>query len=149
MAYLLDTNVLVRLANLDDASHAVAARSIIGLHRRGEALCIAPQNLIEFRGVATRPAAANGLGLGVAEAESQATSFESAFLLMPETPDLFPAWKALVGSRAVTGKQVHDARLVAACNVRGVSHLLTFDGSHFGRLSSYGPGVVIVDPASV
>ena len=54
-----------------------------------------------------------------------------------------------MGSRAVTGKQVHDARLVAARNVHGVSHLLTFDGSHFGRLSSYGPGVVIVDPASV
>jgi hypothetical protein len=30
-----------------------------------------------------------------------------------------------------------------------VSHLLTFNGAHFGRLAGFGPGVVIVDPASV
>src|SRR4051794_41001165 len=38
MAHLLDTNILVRLANTADASHAVAARAVVELHRRGEAL---------------------------------------------------------------------------------------------------------------
>ena len=36
MAYLIDTNILVRLANSADASHAVAARAVLDLHRRGE-----------------------------------------------------------------------------------------------------------------
>jgi len=147
--YLIDTNVLIRLANTADAAHGVAADSVAELHRRGELLHITPQNLVEFRSVATRPLAVNGLGLTAGEAEVKAAAFEAAFPLLPETPDIFPAWKALVESLGVVGKQVHDARLVAVCLAHKVSHLLTFDGSHFARMGAVGPGVVIVDPASV
>jgi hypothetical protein len=35
MAHLLDTNVLVRLANAVDARHAEATRAVVELHRRG------------------------------------------------------------------------------------------------------------------
>ncbi len=54
MAHLLDTNVLVRLANVADSRHAVAAQAVLELHRRGEVLHITPQNLVEFRNMATR-----------------------------------------------------------------------------------------------
>ncbi len=147
--YLIDTNILIRLANTADATHGVAAGSVAELHRRGELLHITPQNLVEFRSVATRPLAANGLGLSAAEAEAKATAFEAAFPLLPETPDIFPAWKALVEALGVVGKQVHDARLVAVCHAHKVSHLLTFDGSHFTRIGAVPPRVVIVDPARV
>jgi hypothetical protein len=30
-----------------------------------------------------------------------------------------------------------------------VSHLLTFNVAHFARLAAFGPGVVVVAPASV
>ena len=53
------------------------------------------------------------------------------------------------GALAVVGKQVHDARLVAVCHVHRVTHLLTFNVSHFSRPASFGPGVVVVDPVSV
>lgn len=69
MSYLIDTSVLARLANAADAFHPIAARTVVELHRRGEVLQIAPQNLIEFRNVATRPLAVNGLGLSAPEAE--------------------------------------------------------------------------------
>ena len=36
MAHLLDTNVLVRLANTADARHAEATRAVVELHRRRE-----------------------------------------------------------------------------------------------------------------
>jgi len=49
----------------------------------------------------------------------------------------------------VIGKQVHDARLIAICHAQGVTHLLTFNTAHFARLAGFGPGVVVVDPASV
>ena len=49
----------------------------------------------------------------------------------------------------VTGKQVHDARLVAVCHVHGVPRLLTFNVGHFLRLSAIPPGVVVIDPAAV
>jgi hypothetical protein len=40
-------------------------------------------------------------------------------------------------------------RLVAVCHVHGVTQLLTFNVAHFVRLAAFGPGVVVVDPASV
>ncbi|HET6575135.1 MAG TPA: type II toxin-antitoxin system VapC family toxin [Fimbriiglobus sp.] len=146
---MIDTSVLARLANTADAFHAVAGRAVVELHRRGEVLHVTPQNLVEFRNMATRPVAANGLGLAVVDAEAKAAAFEATFPLLVETPDIFPAWKALVEALGVIGKQVHDARLVAVCHVHGVSHLLTFNVGHFARLAAFGPGVVVVDPASV
>ncbi len=76
MAYLNDTTVLARLANAADAQHAVAARAVLELHRRGELLNVTPQVMIEFRNVATRPLAVNGLGLSIVDAEAQAATFE-------------------------------------------------------------------------
>ncbi len=119
------------------------------LHRPGEVLHVTPQVLIEFRNVATRPIAVNGLGLSAVDAETQAAMFESRFTLLSEVPDIYPAWKALVTAQSVIGKQVHDARLVAVCHVHGVTHLLTFNISHFARMAGFAPGVVVVDPASV
>jgi predicted nucleic acid-binding protein len=149
VAFLVDTSVLVRLANRADASYPVADRAVVELHRRGQLLHLTPQNLIEFRNVATRPVAVNGLGLGAAAAETKAADFEALFTLLPETPDIYPAWKALVAAAGVIGKQVHDARLVAVCHVHRVGELLTFNTAHFAPLGGFGPGVVVVHPASV
>jgi predicted nucleic acid-binding protein len=149
VAYLIDTSILGRLANASDAQHAVAGRAVLELHRRGEVLHVTPQVLIEFRNVATRPVAVNGLGLSTVDAEALATTFESRFPLLAEMPDIYPAWKALVGALSVIGKQVHDARLVAVCHVHGVTHLLTLNVGHFARMAGFGPGIVVVDPASV
>jgi predicted nucleic acid-binding protein len=149
MALLLDTSVLVRLANASDVQHPVAARAVLELHRRGDLLQITPQALIEFRNVATRPKSLNGAGLPVADAETYAAIFEGKFPLLADTPDVYPAWKGLVGALGVIGKQVHDARLVAVCHVHGVTHLLTFNVGHFTRLAAFGPSVVVVDPATV
>lgn len=149
MACLLDTSILVRLANGGDPRHAVAVRAVLELHRRGEVLHITPQVMVEFRNVATRPLAANGAGLPIAGAEAHAAAFEARFSLLPETPDIYPAWKALVGALGVIGKQVHDARLVAVCHAHGVTHVLTFNVSHFARFAAFGPGVVVVDPTTV
>ena len=61
MAYLIDTSILARLANTGDTSYPVATHAVLELHRRGEVLHVALQNLVEFRNVATRPVALNGL----------------------------------------------------------------------------------------
>jgi predicted nucleic acid-binding protein len=149
VAFLVDTSILGRLANRADPAYPVADRAVTELHRRGELLHLTPQNLVEFRNVATRPTAANGLGLSPAEAEAKAVDFEALFPLLLETPDIYLAWKTLVIAAAAIGKQVHDVRLLAVCHVNGVSHLLTFNTIHFARLASFGPGIVVVHPASV
>ena len=149
MAYLIDTNVLGRLANKSDAQHGMALRAAIELHRRGEILQLTPQVLIEFRSIATRPIAQNGLGLSAVDTEALAAGFESAFPLVEDTPDIYPAWKGVVAGLGIIGKQVHDARLVAVCHAHAITHLLTFDLADFSRMAQSGPGLVIVDPASI
>lgn len=149
MAFLIDTNILVRLANRHDAFYSIADRTVATLFLRNETLHVTPQNFIEFRNVATRPKMVNGLGLAFADAEITAADFEKLFPLLADTPDIYPAWKALVTAAGVIGKQVHDARLVAVCHVHKVTHLLTFNTSHFAALASVGPGLIVVDPATV
>ncbi|MDB5389452.1 MAG: hypothetical protein JWM11_5098 [Planctomycetaceae bacterium] len=149
MAHLVDTSVLARLANKADQFHSVATQAVMALHRRGEILHVTSQNLTEFRNVATRPTAVNGLGLSAIDTEAIAEVWEAMFPLLAETPAIFPAWKVLVGNLGIIGKQVHDARLVAVCHVHAVTHLLTFNVSHFVRMAKFGPGIEIVDPASI
>jgi predicted nucleic acid-binding protein len=149
VAYLIDTSILARLANTADVQYPVAIHAVMELHRRGETMRLTPQNLIEFRNAATRPVAQNGLGLTATEAKSRASIFEAAFPLIEETPAIYPAWKALVDAMGVIGKQVHDARLVVCCHVHGISHLLSFNTTHFSRFAAFGPGIVIVAPNSV
>jgi predicted nucleic acid-binding protein len=115
MAHLVDTSILVRLANTADALHAIAAHAVLELHQRGEVLHVTAQNLIELRNLATRPKTVNGLGLLPVDAEATAATFEGKLPLLAETADIYPAWKALVNALGVIGKQVHDARLVAVC----------------------------------
>jgi predicted nucleic acid-binding protein len=141
VAYLIDTSILGRLANTADISHPVATRAVVELHRRGEFLHITPQVLIEFRNVATRAVALNGLGLRVAEAEAKAGVFESTFPMLEETQDIYPAWKDLVKALSVIGKRVHDDRLVAVCHVHQVTHLLTFNVSHFIPMAGHADDV--------
>lgn len=149
MAYLLDTSILARLANTADVSYPVATEAVLKLHRGGEVLHVSAQNLIEFRNVATRPVALNGLGLAPSEAEAKTAGFEAAFPLLADGPDIFPLWKAVVAALTIVGKQVHDARLLAVCHAHKVTHLLTFNVPHFTRLATFGTGITVVDPGTV
>jgi predicted nucleic acid-binding protein len=149
VAYLIDTSILARLANAADLSYPIALHSVMELHRRGEVLHIAPQNLVEFRNVATRPTAVNGLGLTAAEATVKAAFFEAAFPLLADSPDIHTGWKTIVEALGVIGKQVYDARLVAVCHVHAITHVLTFNTAHFTRLAAFWPGMVVVDPPRV
>jgi predicted nucleic acid-binding protein len=45
----------------------------------------------------------------------------------------------------VSGKQAHDARIVAAMNVHKLTHLLTFNTADFKRYD----GITVVNPSSV
>jgi len=149
MVILIDTSVLVRMANQTDAAYPVALAAVAELHRRSEVLHITSQNLIEFRNVATRPLAVNGLGMTLQQAELAADLYESRFPLLPETDGIHSTWKSIVTALGVIGKQVHDARLVAICHVHQIFHLLTFNSNHFTRLAQFGPGIVILDPAKL
>jgi predicted nucleic acid-binding protein len=149
MAFLLDSSVLVRLVNTADPQSAIAQRAITVLEAADEMLCLTPQNLIEFRNVATRPVTVNGLGYSPATVELYAARFETRYILLDEMAAIYPTWKRIVQAVGVIGKQVHDARLVAVCHVYGLSHILTFNVRDFQRFTTLPPGLAVVDPRTV
>ena len=132
MAVLLDTNILLRLAQPHHPSSSVALRALRGLRIKNESLHITQQNIVEFWAVATRPIVANGLGISTEQAAAEIDALKRLFILLPELP-LQDAWERLVVDHAVSGKNVHDARMVAAMVVHGVESILTFNTQDFLR----------------
>ena len=77
--------------------------------------------------------------------ERYVSRLESMLDFFPDTPAIYIEWRRLVSARSVSGRQVHDARLVAAMNLHGVSNVLTFNVSDFRRYSE----VTAVHPRQV
>jgi predicted nucleic acid-binding protein len=133
MSYLIDTNVLLRLAKKDHPMSPDARRALVTLRKQGERLCITGQNLIEFWAVATRPVENNGLGLSIEEAARVTGRIKQLLKFLPDTSEIFIAWERLVIEHQVKGKPSHDARLVAAMVAHQITHLLTFNVNDFKR----------------
>jgi predicted nucleic acid-binding protein len=142
---LVDTSVLIRALQPHHPLFISADRAIRLLPGRGRRLHIVAQNLIELWVVATRPLGENGLGMTPSDAAAELSRIKSMFLFLPETPAIYPAWEALVLKHAVSGKPSHDARLVAAMQVHGLTAVLTFDKTDFARF----PGIQVIHPADV
>ncbi|MBK1986987.1 type II toxin-antitoxin system VapC family toxin [Sphaerospermopsis aphanizomenoides BCCUSP55] len=144
MSYLVDTNILLRLVQKNNPMNPDAQRAIVTLKQKCELLYIIPQNLIEFWAVATRPINSNGLGLTIIQAAEETEKLKKIFTLQTDTPEIFIEWESLVIKHQVMGKQVHDARLVAAMVTHKITHLLTFNIDDFKRFSE----IVVVDARS-
>jgi predicted nucleic acid-binding protein len=133
MSFLLDTNILLRSIDVHHAMHGDAIKAIKILRSQGELLHITPQNTIEFWNVYTRPLERNGLGRTASEADAELSRLEILFPLLPDSPQIYPQWRKLVSDYGVIGVNVHDAKLVAAMLVHGVTHILTFNVRDFRR----------------
>lgn len=145
MPVLIDTNILLRLLEPTDPEYGLVRGAVEALAARGESLCFASQNLIEFWNVCTRPISKNGLGLTPAQTDERATLMESRFRLLPDNERVHAEWRRLVVAHSVAGVQVHDARLVAAMLAHGVPQLLSLNDRDFGRYS----GISVVHPRDV
>ena len=145
MRWLVDTNVLLRSAQTSHPVYDDVARSVSILASRRDELHVVAQNLIEFWAVATRPIVNNGLELSIRQTEVEVSRLKSLFALVPDTPEIFSEWERIVLQYQVSGKQVHDARLVAAMKVHGLSSLLTFDVGDFKRFTE----ITVVNPRDV
>ena len=150
MAYLVDTNIIVRGSDPGDPNYHLAKYAVEMLRLAGQSLCLSRQNLIEYRNVATRPIDKNGLGMSVTEADKELTRLESVFITLPDNDFIYAKWRTLVTAKAVSGRQVHDARLVAVMLTYGITHILTFNDLDFVRFVSLphelGEGVIAVHP---
>ncbi len=106
--------------------YRVAEAAVAELRWQGDDLCVAPQNLYEFWVIATRPLDQNGLGLPPLHAQAALARLKGLFRLLDETPAVFLRWEQLVTQYQFSGKNAHDAYLVASMIVHGISRIPHF-----------------------
>lgn len=133
MICLIDTNILLRLIELESRQHEEAQAAIDQLLKSGDPLYVLLQNVSEFWNVCTRPAENNGLGLTVKQTNDELSKLEQVFDLLLDTEDVYNNWRELVVKFAVSGVKVHDAKIVAAMKAHNIENLLTFNTDDFKR----------------
>ena len=142
---LVDTSVLLRTLQPHHPLYVPAERALRLLPEQGRRLHVVAQNLIELWVVATRPLGENGLGMTTHQATAEIERVKGMFLFLPDTPAIYPAWEALVTQYSVAGKPAHDARLVAALTVHGLTAILPYDRTGFSRFA----GIKVIQPTEV
>ena len=142
---LLDTNIILRLSDQHSHQHSVIQKAIQVLIGQGANIVLAPQVLVEFWAVATRPIKDNGFGWDPVIVHKAITGLRSRFHVLPETPGLFQRWLDLVVQHKVCGKSIHDARIAAIALEHKTERLLTFNVQDFARFS----GLTALSPAAV
>ena len=131
--YLIDTNILLRYADTGASQHPLIMQALETLALRRDEVVIVPQTIYEFWSVVTRPADKNGSGWTITKVSTVIDQIIKRFPLLPDVPSVFENWLELVTRFEVKGKQVHDARLVAAIQTHNVDNLLTLNIKDFER----------------
>lgn len=133
LAFLVDTNVLLRLSQRKSPEFTLIRNAVGSLRHAQIPLYYVAQNLVEFWNVSTRPTAQNGYGLSLADTDQAARRIEKLFILLPEVEAIHQEWRRLVVKYGVSGVKVHDARLVAAMFVYRIGRILTLNARDFDR----------------
>ena len=145
MRILFDTNVLVRLAEVAHPHHQIARAAVDRIEDNDHEPCVVPQIAYEYWVVVTRPVSENGLGLAPVEADRAIDSWKGLFTMLLDERGVYSTWRDLVRQTGVIGKRAHDARIVAAMQRHGLTHLLTFNLQHFKPFGA----IQLLDPAAV
>jgi predicted nucleic acid-binding protein len=136
---VVDTNILLRMTRRSDPQHQLVDSALTQLVNQGTTLHYTHQNIAELWNVMTRPVSRNGLGLTVSEAETEVRAIERGMTLLPDSEAVYREWRNIILRYAVSGVQVHDARLAAAMYVHRVAHILTLNVTDFDRFSNLAP----------
>lgn len=142
---LVDTNILLRLTRRPDPQYTLVGTALAQLAAKHTTLYYTHQNIAEFWNAMTRPLDRNGLGMSIPDTERIVRAIEAGMAFLPDNEAVYREWRTLVFDQAVSGVQVHDARLAAAMRVHRVSHILTLNTADFSRF----PDITALHPADV
>ena len=145
MDYLVDSNILLRHIEPRHPMHPEAVNAVTALLNAGESVYVIPQNISEFWNVCTRPLNKNGLGFTPAQTDLELKRIESLLTVLLDNAGIYPQWRQIVVKHAVSGVQVHDARIVAAMRAHGITHLVTFNQADFKRYTD----IMVMTPQEV
>jgi predicted nucleic acid-binding protein len=130
---LLDTNVLLAATDEGRAEHAAALAALNEWPAAGMELYTSGQILREYFSVATRAVELNGLGMVRPEALANVRAFRVRLRALDESVKVVDRLLRLLEDVECSGKQVHDANIVATMLVHGVDTVVTMNVSDFAR----------------
>ena len=129
----LDTNVLVAASADAHPSHAMASALISRLVAERAPLAISNQVCREFLSVMTRQPLGAARTLTVEEALAALDHWRGACAVFREDETVLSEFIDLVRKHGVSGKQVHDANIVATMRANGLRRLATLNVADFER----------------
>ena len=132
----VDTNVLIYASRTNAPLHRSAMTALSRLHLEKSALWLSQQVLREYLAASTRPQS-TGPSLAMAAAVADVQQFRNRFNIAEDSPEVLDRLLLLLTAHRVSGKQVHDANLVATMLVSGVRRLVTYNSGDFHRFGKF------------
>jgi predicted nucleic acid-binding protein len=139
---VLDTNVLLAATDEAREEHEQAVAAINLWPGSGLVLYTSGQILREYLAVATRPLDQNGLGMAQPDAVANVRALRARLNLLVENTKVSDRLLDLLDTVQCTGKQVHDANVVAVMLVHGINTIVTMNVDDFAR---FGDHIQVVD----
>lgn len=130
---VLDTNVLLAATDEARADHHGAVMALNVWPASGVALYTSGQILREYLAVATRLVDHNGLGLERSAAVANVRALRQRLRLLAEDGKVADRLLQVLDAVDCTGKQVHDANVVATMLVHGIDTIVTSNVDDFAR----------------
>jgi predicted nucleic acid-binding protein len=131
----LDTNVLVYATVPAAPLHTPAAAVLATAQAAGGELWISRQILREYLAVLSRPQTFTP-PIAAHQLVNEVQAFQALFLIADETAVVTANLLNLISTVPVSGKQVHDANVVATMQAYGIQRLLTHNTGDFARFGS-------------
>ncbi|HSG38791.1 MAG TPA: PIN domain-containing protein [Thermoanaerobaculia bacterium] len=128
--WFVDTNVLVYATNLESPWYQAATETLNRARQEGIELVISGQILREYLVVATRAASTPQQR---DEVFQNLGTLQRELKVLDETSPVTGKLIELAVKHGVSGKQMHDANIVATMLVHGVGRLLTYNVDDFVR----------------
>lgn len=134
---VLDTNVLLAATDQARQEHEQAVAAINVWPASGLVLYTNGQILREYLAVATRPVDQNGLGMTRPDAVANVRALRARLNLLAEDIKVSDRLLELLETVECTGKQVHDANVVATMLVHGIDTVVTMNVDDFARFGDH------------
>jgi predicted nucleic acid-binding protein len=132
MKLFLDTNILVYSLSPLSIFYLAVVKTLDRLGKAGAIFYIAPQTIYEFWVVATRPVVNGGLGYSPSVTRRAIRYFIEKYNLLDDNFATMDDALDLAEAEGVTGRRIHDARLVAVMRAHGIRNVLSFDSDMDG-----------------
>ena len=135
---MLDTNVMLAATDEGRAEHCDAVTILNEWAAGDTTLCTSGQILPEYLADTTLPTEHNGLGLKSADAVSNVRAIrERTAFLVEDARVADPPAGTCWADVECSGKQVHEANVIATMLVHGVGTVVTMNLADFARFERY------------